>query len=51
MRLREDAIDEVQPDYVFEPYSDGQSDTESLFEEALYDQRPAYMLGSTTSSG
>ena len=48
---REDAIDVVQPDCVFEPDSDGQSDTEPIFEEALYDQRPDYMLGSTTRSG
>ena len=31
---REDAIDEVQPDCVFEPNSDGQSDPEPIFEEA-----------------
>ena len=50
---REDAIDEVEPDCVFQSDSDGQSDPEPIFEfeEALYDQRPAYMLGATTRSG
>ena len=50
---REDAIEEVQPDCVFQSDSEGQSDPEPIFEfkEALYDQRPAYTLGTTTRSG
>ena len=48
-----DAIEEVQPDCVFQSDSDGQSGPEPVLksEEALYDQRQAYMLGATTRSG